>query len=148
MMTGTKRFDAVVLSMSGAPQESPKPAQVKKIRHMKHFAKNQQPAHPKKPLYEHRAVQPVSTKRNDYRIIRGPVTSDKATHKLEDENTMTFWVDIRATKKEISAAFLRLYNVKPLKVNTVITPKALKKAYIRLPSDAEALNIATEIGFA
>ena len=103
---------------------------------------------PKKPLYEHKAVQPVSLKRNDYKIIRGPVTSDKSTRKLEDENTMTFWVDIKATKPEIAAAFNRLYRVKPIKVCTVITSKFIKKAYIRLPEGTDAMGIATEIGYA
>ena len=117
-------------------------------RNFTKFQKAKVPAVPKRPAYEHRAVQPVSLKRNDYKIIRGPVTSDKSTRKLEDENTMTFWVDIKATKPEISVAFDRLYHVKPVKVCTVITSKFLKKAYIRLPESAEAMNIATEIGFA
>ena len=103
---------------------------------------------PKRPIYEHKAVQPVSLKRNDYKIIRGPVTSDKSTRKLEDENTMTFWVDIKATKPEIAAAFYRLYRVKPVKVCTVITTKFIKKAYIRLPEGSDAMGIATEIGYA
>jgi len=103
---------------------------------------------PKKPLYEHKAVQPVSLKRNDYKIIVGPVTSDKATRKLEDDNTMTFWVDIKATKPEIAAAFNRLYHAQPEKVCTVITSKFLKKAYIRLPESVEAMGIANTIGFA
>ena len=103
---------------------------------------------PKKPLYEHKAVRPVSLKRNDYKIIVGPVTSDKATRKLEDENTMTFWVDIKATKPEIASAFKRLYHVAPAQVNTMITSKFLKKAYIHLPEGSEAMTIANEIGFA
>lgn len=100
---------------------------------------------PKAPKYEHKAVQPVSLKRNDYKIIKGPVTSDKASRKLEDENTMTFWVDIRAKKPEIAAAIFRLYHVKPVSVNTLITAKCLKKAYVRLPEEVEAMNIANEM---
>ena len=115
---------------------------------MKKFVAPQTAQTPSKPLYEHKVVKPVAQKRNDYKIIRGPVTSDKATRKLEDENTMTFWVDIRATKPEIKAAFNRLYHVMPVKVNTMITPKMLKKAYIRIPAETEAMNLANEIGFA
>ena len=121
---------------------------IRKIRKMKKFTAPQTTQTPSKPLYEHYAVKPVAQKRNDYKIIRGPVTSDKATRKLEDENTMTFWVDIRATKPEIKAAFNRLYHVMPEKVNTMITPKMLKKAYIRIPEGTEAMNLANEIGFA
>jgi len=122
--------------------------EITKVRADQKFSKTKTVALPKKPLYEHKAVQPVSLKRNDYKIIVGPVTSDKATRKLEDENTMTFWVDIKATKPEIAAAFDRLYHAKPEKVCTVITSKFLKKAYIRLPAESEAMAIANSIGFA
>ena len=58
---------------------------------------------------------------------------------------MTFWVDIRAKKPEIAAAINRLYHVKPVSVNTLITAKCLKKAYVRLPEEVEAMNIANEM---
>ena len=122
--------------------------EITKTRNFNKFNTGKAAPVPKRPAYEHKAVKPVSLKRNDYKIIRGPVTSDKSTRKLEDSNTMTFWVDIKATKTEIAAAFNRLYHVKPVKVNTVITSKFVKKAYIRLPETAEAMSIATEIGFA
>ena len=124
------------------------PKQVTKVRNNTKFQKVKAPRLPKKPLYEHKAVRPVSLKRNDYKVIVSPVTSDKATRKLEDDNTMTFWVDIKATKPEISAAFNRLYHAKPSKVSTMITSKFLKKAYITLPADVEAMQIANSIGFA
>jgi large subunit ribosomal protein L23Ae len=119
---------------------------VKKIRH---FVKPVKPkAGPKqaKPRYEHFAVRPVSEKRNEFKIIRGPVTSDKASRKLEDENTMVFWVDIRATKKEISKSINKLYHVAPINISTLITSKCLKKAYVRFPANVEAMNIANEMG--
>ena len=122
--------------------------EITKTRNFTRFGAKKATVTPKRPIYEHKAVQPVSLKRNDYKIIRGPVTSDKSSRKLEDENTMTFWVDIKATKPEIAAAFNRLYNVKPAKVCTVITSKFIKKAYIRLPEGTEAMSIATEIGYA
>ncbi|EAY22186.1 ribosomal protein L23, putative [Trichomonas vaginalis G3] len=122
--------------------------EVTKTRNFTKFGKNAAQVVPRRPAFEHKAVKPVSLKRNDYKIIRGPVTSDKSTVKIENENTMTFWVDIKATKTEIAAAFNRLYKVKPVKVCTVITSKFIKKAYIRLPANVEAMNIATEIGFA
>jgi large subunit ribosomal protein L23Ae len=95
--------------------------------------------------YERRAVEPVSLKRNEYKIIRGPVTSDKASRKLEDENTMVFWVDLRATKAQIRAAVNKLYHANALKVSTLVTSKCLKKAYVRLPASVEAMNIANEM---
>jgi large subunit ribosomal protein L23Ae len=121
----------------------------KKFRKFRHFLK---PTPPKKalvnaaPRYEHFAVKPVSTKRNEFKIIRGQVTSDKASRKLEDDNTMSFWVDIRATKPEIKQAIKKLYRVTPVNISTLVTSKCLKKAYVRLPSDVEAMNIASEMG--
>jgi large subunit ribosomal protein L23Ae len=97
------------------------------------------------PKYERRAVEPVSVKRNEYKIIRGPVTSDKASRKLEDENTMVFWVDLRATKRQIRAAVKKLYHANALKISTLVTSKCLKKAYVRLPPSVEAMNIANEM---
>ena len=122
--------------------------EVTKTRNFTRYGVRKTVALPKRPIYEHKAVQPVSLKRNEYKIIRGPVTSDKSSRKLEDENTMTFWVDIKATKPEIAAAFNRLYHVKPEKVCTVITSKFIKKAYIKIPANVEAMGIATEIGYA
>lgn len=119
--------------------------QIKKVRHIVKFGRQIPAPTPKQPIYDHKAVKPVSLKRNDYKIIKGPVTSDKATSKIENENTLVFWVDLRATKTEIAAAVQRLYHVKPVKVSTLISSKCLKKAYVRLPEDVEAINLANEI---
>ena len=119
--------------------------QVKKVRYFKKFGKVVGVQTPKKPAYEHEAVKPVSVKRNDYKIIKGPVTSDKASAKIDNENTLVFWVDLKATKTEIAGAINRLYNVKPVKISTLITAKCMKKAYIRLPESVEAMNLANEM---
>ena len=74
-----------------------------------------------------------------------PVTSDKASAKIDNENTLVFWVDLKATKTEIAGAVARLYNVKPVKISTLITAKCMKKAYIRLPESVEAMNLANEM---
>ena len=122
--------------------------QIRKVRHFRKFSKPTQVSYPKKPLYQHKAVEPVSLKRNEYKIIQGPVRSDKADRKAEEENTLVFWVDLKATKPEISLACKKLFGHKPVSVNTLITAKCLKKAYIRLPEGVEASTIATEAGFA
>ena len=122
--------------------------QKKQVRKLRYFQKFHKPATnklPPKPAYDHQAVQPVSVKRNDYKIIRGQVSSDKTSRKIEDENTLVFWVDLRATKPEIAAAVNRLYKVKPVKISTLVTAKCLKKAYVRLPESAEAMAIANEM---
>ena len=79
-------------------------------------------------------------------VIIQPVSSDKNIQKMERENTMTFLVGNKATKGQIKEAFTKLYNVRVRKVNTLNTAKGVKKAYIRLQNDKDALNIASKIG--
>ncbi len=41
---------------------------------------------------------------------------------------------------------LRRYDIKALKVNTLIRPDGKKKAYVRLTPDCDALDVANRIG--
>lgn len=66
--------------------------------------------------------------------------------KVEDMNTLVFLVDPRANKRQIKAAIDKLYDVEVAKVNTLIRPDGVKKAYVKLSSDADALDIANKIG--
>jgi large subunit ribosomal protein L23Ae len=81
-----------------------------------------------------------------YAIIKFPVSSESAIRTVEDNNTLVFMVDPKATKTEIKKACERLYNFKPVKVNTLITPDGTKKAYVKVPKEQEALEIANKIG--
>jgi large subunit ribosomal protein L23Ae len=67
---------------------------------------------------------------------------------LEEGNAITILVDIRATKGQISEAFKKLYDVKPKKVNTLIRPDGQKKAFILMPADVDAQDIAAKLGIA
>jgi len=55
-------------------------------------------------------------------------------------------VDLRATKKQVKEAVAKMYDVQTKKVNTLIRPDGLKKAYVRLTADYDALDIANKIG--
>ena len=66
--------------------------------------------------------------------------------KLESDNTLTFIVDVAANKPTIRQAVERLYEVKAVKVNTLIRPDNLKKAYVRLAANYDALTVANKIG--
>lgn len=59
-------------------------------------------------------------------LIRRPIVTEKATRLLED-NKYTFEVDKRATKPEIKAAIEDLFEVKVIKVNTLIKPRRKKR---------------------
>lgn len=65
---------------------------------------------------------------------------------METENTIIFFVDPKANKIEIKNAFFESFNVKPERVNTLLTISGKKKAYIKIPRTNEASEIANKIG--
>ena len=65
--------------------------------------------------------------------------------KIEEHNTLVFIVDIKANKRQIREAVKRLYDVQAAKVNTLIRPDGTKKAYVRLTSDFDALDVANKV---
>jgi len=65
---------------------------------------------------------------------------------IEDNNTLTFVVDLRAHKKQIASAIKSLYDIEVQRINTLVRPDGLKKAYVRLTPDHEALEVANTIG--
>lgn len=81
-----------------------------------------------------------------YAIFKQPVSSERFYKKMENENTVIFFVDPKANKIEIKKAFLEAFNVKPERVNTLITLGGKKKAYIKIPKTNEASEIANKIG--
>lgn len=91
-------------------------------------------------------VKAVTSKTDAFTVVRYPLTTDKAMKKIEENNTLTFIVDAHANKTEIKKAIRKLYQVKAVKVNTLIRPDGLKKAYIRLSAAHDALDTANKIG--
>lgn len=81
-------------------------------------------------------------------IVKYPLITEAAFNKMDNiyENSLVFIVDKRATKHEIKQAFEKLYKVKVVKVNTLITPQGEKKAFIKLSQEHSALDLATEVG--
>ena len=65
---------------------------------------------------------------------------------IEDNNTLVFVVKKKTNKSQIKQAVQSLYRIKIKKVNTLITPKGQKKAYVKLTSDQDALDVANKIG--
>lgn len=68
-------------------------------------------------------------------VIKNPMSSESAIKNIEDNNTLVFVVNKRSNKKMIKQSIEQLYKIKIKKVNTLITPKGLKKAYVKLTSD-------------
>lgn len=81
-----------------------------------------------------------------YKILRYPYLTEKSISLVEKENKIVFIVDRRATKKQIKEAFEKLFEVKVEKVNTEITLKGEKKAYIKLKPEYKAIDVAMKLG--
>jgi len=79
-------------------------------------------------------------------VIIRPLMSEKALRLLEELNTLTFLVRRDANKHDIKRAVERLYGVKVEKVNTLITPKGEKKAYVKLSKEYKASDVAAKLG--
>jgi|EP00979_Chaetoceros_neogracilis_P011314 large subunit ribosomal protein L23Ae len=65
---------------------------------------------------------------------------------IEDSNTLVFIVDIKSNKRQIKNAVKELYSIEADRVNTLITPKGAKKAYVKLSKDHDALDVANKVG--
>ena len=89
---------------------------------------------------------PKLQKLDAFAIIKYPLTTESAMKKIEEHNTLVFIVDTRANKKQIKDAVSRLYDIQTKKINTLIRPDGLKKAFIRLQPDYDALDVANKIG--
>ncbi|KAJ3304901.1 60S ribosomal protein L25 [Kappamyces sp. JEL0829] len=100
---------------------------------------------PRAPKYPRKAVakQPLL---DQYSVIKYPLATESAMKKIEDDNTLVFLCDVRANKSQIKNAIKRLYDVDAIKVNTLIRPDGIKKAYVRLHADTEAAEVASRIG--
>ena len=83
---------------------------------------------------------------NDYKIIKFPLSTEKAIRLMEAENKLVFVVDKKAKKSEIKQSVETIFKVKVSKVNTLITPRGEKRAYVKLSPEHTALDVATDLG--
>merc|ERR1712224_1182693 len=95
-----------------------KPAMKKaKVRTSVHFRRPKTLSLPRTRMYQ-------------FSIIHHPLTTESAMKKIEDNNTLVFITDVRDSKPQIKLAVKKLYDIHVAKVNTLITPNGLKKAYV------------------
>ena len=81
-----------------------------------------------------------------YSILLAPCTSERFYKKMENENTIIFYVSPKANKTQIKKAFKDAFGVVPQRVNTMNTILGRKKAFIKIPKSNEASEIANKIG--
>lgn len=80
------------------------------------------------------------------KILIRPLITEKAIQLVENNNTLTFLVDLRANKRQIKEAIESTFGVKVVKVNTLITPRGRKKAYIKLAPEYSAMDVLVNMG--
>ncbi len=84
--------------------------------------------------------------KDPYTIVKNPITTEKAVRLMESQNKLIFIAHHDANKQDIREAVEKIFKVKIVKVNTLITPKGMKKAYITLSPETPALDVATQLG--
>mmetsp|Transcript_34488 Transcript_34488/g.97284 ORF Transcript_34488/g.97284 Transcript_34488/m.97284 type:complete len:182 (-) Transcript_34488:52-597(-) len=135
------------LKAAAAVKVGNKTVEKKAVRTSIHFRRPKTLRLPRTPMYQRTAVE-KSRSLNEFQVIKHPLTTESAMKKIEEENsnTIVFIVDSRANKRQIKAAVKSLYDIKAAKVNTLIRPDGQKKAYVKLTSDYDILDVANKIG--
>ncbi|KAJ2905603.1 uncharacterized protein MKZ38_004897 [Zalerion maritima] len=93
------------------------------------------------PKYPRKSI-PHEPRLDEHKIIIHPLNTESAMKKIEENNTLVFIVDRKANKAQIKTSLKKLYDIDCVKINTLIRPDGSKKAYARLTTDVDALDIA------
>ena len=80
------------------------------------------------------------------KVIKYPLSTEKSIRLMESENKLIFVVDKKATKQDIKTAIENVFKVKVTKVNTFVSSKGEKRAYIKFSAETPAIYIATRLG--
>lgn len=81
-----------------------------------------------------------------YRILKYPISTEKAVREMEANNCLIFIVDKKANKKQIKWAAEKAFGVKVIGIRTQIQPDGKKKAYIKLHPSSIAADVTTKLG--
>lgn len=83
---------------------------------------------------------------NPHNVILYPMMTERSVYMIENENKLVFIVDRKANKDDISRAVQQLYGVEAESVNTLITRKSEKKAFVKLKDQYDASDLAIRLG--
>ncbi len=81
-----------------------------------------------------------------YKILKQPVVTESTFDLIDKHNKIVFLVQRSANKYQIREAIERIYGVKVMKVNTMITTSGTKKAFIKLHPSDSAAELAIKLG--
>jgi large subunit ribosomal protein L23Ae len=91
-----------------------------KIRTSVHFRRPKTLSTLRNPKYQRKSVH-HQPRMNKFSVIKYPMCTESAMKQIEDNNTLTFIVDLKATKRNIRNAVAELYELKNLmSINTLI----------------------------
>ena len=79
-------------------------------------------------------------------IITFPLMTESASVMVERDNKLIFIVSLKAGKSDVKRAVETLYEVKVKKINILITPQGVKKAYVKLKPEYKASDVAIKLG--
>ena len=79
-------------------------------------------------------------------IISFPLMTESASVMVEKDNKLVFIVNLKAGKTDVKRAVEELYEVKVSKINMLITPQGVKKAYVKLAPEFRASDLAIKLG--
>jgi large subunit ribosomal protein L23 len=79
-------------------------------------------------------------------IISYPLMTESASLMVEKDNKLIFIVNLKAGKADIKRAVEELYEVKVEKINLLITPQGVKKAFVKLKPEFRASDVAIKLG--
>ena len=91
----------------------------KKKRTSVHFRRPKTLSLPRNAKYPKKST-PKPNRMDQFAIIKHPLTTESAMKKIEDNNTLVFIVDTRASKPQIKLAVKKLYDIDVANVNTLI----------------------------
>jgi large subunit ribosomal protein L23 len=81
-----------------------------------------------------------------YEVVLYPLMTESASLMVEKENKLAFVVNLKASKGDVKRAVEELYEVKVESVNTQITSRGEKKAFVKLHPDYKATDVAIKLG--
>ncbi len=73
----------------------------------------------RKPMYPRRSI-PRAPRMDAFKVLRFPLNTESTMKKIEDNNTLVFICDVASNKRQIKEAVKKLYDVEPIKINTLI----------------------------
>ncbi|MDE1768618.1 MAG: 50S ribosomal protein L23 [Candidatus Micrarchaeota archaeon] len=78
-------------------------------------------------------------------VLLHPLATEKALNMVDRNNIISYVVDYRSTKTEIKKEFEETFAVKVAQVNTSMSIKNVKKAFIKLKPEFKATDVARKL---